>query len=216
MDRRERSGELLAALLAMQESWQAQVWTALPGIIQSFDPVKKTCVVQPAIMAQVMAEDGGKKWVQLPLLLDCPVQFAGGGGYTLTFPLQLGDECLVIFSSRCLDGWWQSGGIQAQVELRMHDLSDGFCIPGISSVPSVPANISINEVQLRSSDSELMVRVDNSPGAWEVEMKSRASSVKLSTGRVDITGTLYINGAEYLLHEHTGVMSGGADTGGVA
>lgn len=212
MDRRERSGELLAALLAMQESWQAQVWTALPGIIQSFDPVKKTCVVQPAIMAQVMAEDGGKKWVQLPLLLDCPVQFPGCAGYTLTFPLALGDECLVIFSSRCLDGWWQSGGVQAQVELRMHDLSDGFCLPGISSTPAVQGSISASEVHLRNAAGTRKLRLS----ATDLEMLTPGASVKLTDNRVDITGTLYINGNAYLAHEHTGVMSGGSNTGGVA
>src|SRR5260363_73502 len=49
--------------------------------------------------------------VELPLLGDVPVFFPRGGGCTLTFPVQKGDECVVVFASRCIDGWWQSGGV---------------------------------------------------------------------------------------------------------
>lgn len=211
MDRRERAGDLLAGLLAMQESWRGDIWTALPGIIQSFDPAKKTCMVQPAVKAQLMGLDGTTRWVALPLLLDCPVQFPGGGGYTLTFPLAQGDECLVVFASRCIDAWWQSGGIQPQAELRMHDLSDGFCIPGISSVPAVQPAISTSEVQLRSTDGARKVRISES----EVEIKTATSGVKCSADRVDITGDLWVNGKRYALHTHGGVTTGGGTSGGV-
>lgn len=141
------------------KSRQAGIWTALPGIIQSFDPVKMTCVVQPAIKAVLFAQDGSASDVALPLLLDCPVQFPSGGGFTQTFPLKEGVECLVVFASRCIDAWWASGGIQSQAEMRMHDLSDGFCIPGIRSVPNVIANISLTSTQLRSDDGSTFVDV---------------------------------------------------------
>src|SRR5206468_1066558 len=125
MDRRERSGDLLAGLLALQQSWAGELYVALPGLVQSFDPVKRTCVVQPAVKASIMTSDGSSRWDKMPLLLDCPVVFPGGGDVVLTFPLKLGDEVLVVFSDRCIDAWWQNGGLQNQAELRMHDLSDG-------------------------------------------------------------------------------------------
>lgn len=138
---------------------QATIWTALPGIIQSFNPTEMTCVVQPAIKAVIFSQDGSAVDVALPLLLDCPVQFPSGGGLVLTFPLTQGDECLVVFASRCIDAWWASGGIQAQAELRMHDLSDGFCIPGISSVPNVIPNISATSAQLRDKAGDTLIDV---------------------------------------------------------
>jgi hypothetical protein len=213
MDRRERSGDPLAALLAMQQGWQATIWTALPGIIQSFDPEKKTCVVQPALQARVESVERELSWVSLPLLLDCPVQFPSGGGVTLTFPLVAGDECLVVFASRCIDAWWQSGGIQTQAELRMHSLSDGFVIPGISSVPSVQPNISTEAAELRSTDGAQKVSLNPSTG--EVKMVTVGASVKVTPNRVDLDGELYINGAPYLGHGHIGVMVGGGNTGEV-
>jgi hypothetical protein len=69
----------------------------------------------------------------LPAAGGCSCRFPRGGGCTLTFPVKEGDECLVIFADRCIDFWWQSGGIQEPVDGRMHDLSDAFCIVGPQS-----------------------------------------------------------------------------------
>lgn len=138
---------------------QAQIWTALPCIIQSFNPVAMTCEVQPTINGIVRQQDGTSKEVKMPLLLDCPVFFPSGGGFTLTFPIKPGNECLVIFASRCIDAWWQQGGIQGQAELRMHDLSDGFCLPEVFSQPRVLSNVSTTATQLRSADGQTFVEV---------------------------------------------------------
>jgi hypothetical protein len=39
----------------------------------------------------------------------------------------------VIFADRCIDFWWQNGGVQEPVDDRVHDLSDAFCIVGPQS-----------------------------------------------------------------------------------
>lgn len=178
MDRRERSGDLLAGLLALQQTWAGELYVACPGLVQSFDAAKRTCVIQPAIKAQIMGEGGETKWVPLPLLLDCPVVFPGGGDCVLTFPLKQGDEVLVLFGDRCIDAWWQSGGIQAQAELRMHDLSDGYCIPGPSSIPKVEATISTTEATLRSRDGVTKVRLNPATHTVVVETSNAALTVK--------------------------------------
>ena len=213
MDRRERAGDALAAMIAYGEGLQAGIWTAMPGIIQSFNATQKTCVVQPAIKAQVLDAEGTTSWVALPLLLDCPVQFPSGGGLTLTFPLALNDECLVIFASRCIDAWWQSGGIQVQAELRMHDLSDGFVIPGVSSLVNVPASIATDAAELRNTAGTLKVRIK--PSTNELSVIAPGAQVKVSPNRVDIDGVLWINGLRYIDHVHSGVQAGGSNTGGV-
>jgi hypothetical protein len=202
--------------MSMLQGWQADVWTALPGIVQSYDPVAKTCTVQPTIQARVTAADGSKSWVSLPLLLDCPVYFPSGGGYTLTFPITAGDECLVVFSSRCIDAWWQSGGIDIQAATRMHDLSDGFVFAGISSTPHVQPNLSTNAVQLRNNAGTVYIEIDGTavkvvtPGSASIT----APSIAL-IGDVSITGALHNNGVNIgSTHVHGGVASGGSSTGG--
>lgn len=178
-------------LVAAQRSAQSKLWTALPGIIQSFSAQAMTCVVQPAIQAFVTTDDGAQVLTTLPLLLDCPVQFPAGGGCTLTFPVDAGDECLVVFSSRCIDSWWQSGGIQAQAELRMHDLSDGFALLGFRSQPRVIGNISLQAVQLRSDDADAFVEVNPSTHAINA---TTTGPMALTAPTVTINGNVQVNG----------------------
>jgi hypothetical protein len=174
MDRRERMKSDLVALNAAIRGERADIWTALPGILQSFDAAKMTCVVRPAIQAQLRQSDGTWIDANLPLLLDCPVIFPAGGGFALTFPLAAGDEGLVIFASRCIDSWWQSGGIQKQAELRMHDLSDGFFLPGCFSQPRKLANVNTAFPELRNADGSIKFEVT-------------ATGFKV-TGDLDVTG----------------------------
>lgn len=157
MDRRERVADAVEQFRSAFEGMQSEMWTSLPGIIDAVNFDKLTCSIQPGIMAQVTAQDGSTSWVELPLLLDCPIQFPCGGGFTLTFPVEQGDECLVVFSARCIDNWFAQGGetgpsglSRSQAELRMHDLSDGYCIPGIRNISRASAlECSSTDVQLR-------------------------------------------------------------------
>jgi hypothetical protein len=139
---------------------QSEIYTSLPCLIQSFNPAKRTVTAQPTIKAQAQNPDGSFQWIALPILPDVPVYFPEGGGVTLTFPIQSGDEALVVIANRCIDAWWQSGGIQVQADIRMHSLSDGFAFVGISSVPRVISNISTSRAQLRSNDGQAFVELD--------------------------------------------------------
>ena len=191
MDRRERAPDTLESLMVFGERLRSELWTALPGIIQSFNPAKQTCTVQPAIQAQVSDINGNLTWVNLPLLVDCPVFFPSGGGVLLTFPITQGDECLVIFASRCIDAWWQNSGTQPQAEFRMHDLSDGMVLPGFDSVPKVAPNISTAAAQLRNQAGNTYVEVA-SGGTVNI---NASASVTVTAPGVTVNGPTTINGA---------------------
>ncbi len=200
---------------------QSSVWTAIPGIVQAFDPASMTCTVQPAIKAVLFAQDGTASDVALPLLLDCPAQFPSGGGYSLTFPVAEGDECLVVFASRCIDAWFASGGVQPQAELRMHDLSDGFVLLGFRSLPRVLSNLNASGVELRSDDGTTKVGVDSgqivkitAPGGCNINGLVIDSSGNLTTpGNVsDSVRSMAQDRAIYDGHTHGGVTSGGSST----
>lgn len=199
MDRRERNTTGTDALLAAFQGLKAEIWNAMPGIIQSFDPAKMTVVVQPAIQALWRDPLGNQTWQTMPLCLDVPVMFPGGGGCTMTFPLVAGDECLLIFASRCIDAWWQSGGIGVQAEMRMHDLSDGFCLPGPRSQPRVLGGVSTDALQIRSDDGSAFIEVGVvAPHAISVQtggdVAVQAPNINL-TGNVVITGDVSVTGS---------------------
>ncbi len=138
MDRHQRVHNPAETLKLAMEWKQAQLWTALPGIVARYPGTAGyplTIDVQPTIMGLVTDSKGLNSWRQMPIIQDCPLQFQGGGGVTATFPVNAGDECLLIFSARAIDLWFVNGGIQEQVEPRMHNLSDGFALVGVRSVP---------------------------------------------------------------------------------
>lgn len=132
--------------------------TCLPGIIRSFDHETQTATVQPAIQ-QIFVERGA---VTLPLCVDVPVQFPSGGNFVLTFPVAPGDECLLVFSERAIDFWWDRGGVQLPAEYRLHDLSDAFAIMGVRSKPEAAriASVSTSAAELRTKNGTTVLRID--------------------------------------------------------
>ncbi|EMX2782454.1 hypothetical protein AAGT70_005687 [Klebsiella variicola] len=183
---------------------------SMPGIIQSFDPDAVTAVVQPAIKGVELDESGADVSVNIPLLVDIPVVFPRGGGCTLTFPVKAGDECLVIFADRCIDFWWQSGGIQEPVDERMHDLSDAFCIVGPQSQAKKIGGISTSAVELRSDDGETKLSLNPASGAINGTAPGgfNLNGLKiLSDGRLQL-----VDGSIVDKHTHGGVEPGGSST----
>lgn len=198
MDRKERINDLSETLIAALRGWQADIWSAMPGIIQSVDFAKQSCVVQVAVQMGVQDLETGETSLQsISPLLDCPLFFPHGGSMSITFPVAAGDECLVVFASRCIDGWWQSGGVQPQSLFRMHDLSDGFVLAGFRSNGKVISGISSTKLQIRSADGNNLVEVDpvgnhvNVVAAGEVNVT--APGINLN-GNVIISGSLIVDG----------------------
>jgi hypothetical protein len=139
-----------AQRLAMEGN-QAGIWTAMPCIVQSVDLTKMTLSCVIAIQGRMEDQNGLLSFVNISPIQDVPIVFPSAGGFTITMPIAVGDEVLVLFAARCIDSWWQNGGFgNVPMEYRMHDLSDGFAIPGPKSVPRAIASISATDLQIRN------------------------------------------------------------------
>lgn len=184
------------------------VRVAMPGIIQSFDATEQTVTVQCAIREKINM-DGNLSWQEIPLLLDVPIIFPRAGNYILTMPIQAGDECLVVFGDSCMDAWWQSGGVQNQIDCRRHDLSDGYAIVGLYSQPRRITNYSTNTAQLRNISGSAYVELSGN------DVNIVGGNVTISATSVTIGGSTTIDGRSFMGHSHTGVQTGGGSTGGV-
>jgi Phage protein Gp138 N-terminal domain len=185
MDRIQLVNDAQAATIYALDGRQARLWTAMPCIIVSVNSTKLTCVAQPAIQGIVTNDDGIDNYVNLPLLVDVPICFPSAGGFMLTLPMVPGDEVLVVIASRCIDAWWQSGGIGVPMEARMHDLSDGFAIPGPRSLPKaalVAGGISPTNVQLR-----------NDLGTTYIEITPTGMINLVAPGTVNVTTPAEVN-----------------------
>lgn len=177
MERAERLNNPLEAQQAAFDGLQARIWTALPGIVTAFDPAAMTVSVQPAVMGSIRDEAGKSASCSMPLLVDVPVVFPCGGGFSLTYPVKLGDEALVVFACRCIDGWWQTGASVPPPDSRMHDLSDGFAIVGPrSQAKKLDPAVDAENVQLRTDDGEASITLKPD---YTIEAKNPQARVAL-------------------------------------
>jgi Phage protein Gp138 N-terminal domain len=231
MDRTQLLNDAEAATIYALDGRQARIWTAMPCIVQSVDFDQMTITAQPAIMGVQTNGDGTTENINMPLLVDVPLCFPSAGGFLLTLPISSGDEVLVILASRCIDSWWQSGGVGVAPELRMHDLSDGFALPGPRSLPNVVSAISPVNAQLRNDSGTTYLEITPTglinlvaPAGVTVEGNLAITGGLTVTGNVvgdlTITGNVVVDGEvtagaiPLTTHVHTGVQTGGGHTGG--
>lgn len=171
------------AQLQALEGLQAKMWTALPGVVVNVNLAAQTCSVQPTIQGVVLDAQNNEQNVNLPVLPDVPILFPRTAGFALTLPVGVGDEVLVVFSSRAIDSWWQSGGIGAPIEARMHSLSDGFAILAPTSQPKKLANVQADGIELRNADRSVFIKVSaagiSSKGPWVHEGPFSADGISL-------------------------------------
>ncbi len=227
MDRRERFEDMIEALRLAIEGAQAEIWTSLPGIVQSYDPDAQTVAVQPAIKVRAFSPDEDpplpgavlelNNWwtVTLPVIVDVPVAFPNGGGFSMTFPIQAGDECMLIFSCRPIDNWWAQGGVQKAGLSFMHDLSDAVAFFGPRSQPRRLANVDPANVEIRTDAGD--VKIEVTPTDINI---TATGKVTLNAPEVDVANGGAVNTlvnqlfkATFDGHIHTGV-TGGAGTSG--
>jgi phage baseplate assembly protein gpV len=65
-----------------------------------------------------------------------------------------------MFASRCIDYWWQQGGVQLPIDARMHHLSDAFAFVGVmSQARLLTSGASATTTQLRSDDGGTFVEL---------------------------------------------------------
>lgn len=237
MDRRELQNNPQELWRIAMAALQANLWTALPGVVTAFNSANMTVAVQPVINGRATNPDQTYTYIQMPILLDCPLIWPRGGGATMTFPIVIGDECLVVFSSRCIDSWWSQGWLSGTaanpnngnnpLELRMHNLSDGFCFVGPKSKPNANTfTYDTTDVCITSDDGQVFVKVNpiahtvtaTAPGGINLNGVTIDSSGNLVSPATITASTDVVQGSggsaiSLKNHVHSGVQTGGGDTG---
>lgn len=227
----ERSPDQLLIIQDAIRAELAKFWSAMPCEVESYDAEAVTVNVQPLIKIPISKQDGSIETVQLPLLQDVPVMFPCAGGFTITHPINKGDECFVIFADRCIDLWWQSGGIQNPFDMRKHDLSDGFAFFRPQSQVKKISGISTKNLEIRNDVNSCKIQITPAgeirfigtkaifecPVEMQKTMQVVGSATMQSglgvTGKSNLSGGANISGIEFNSHTHGGVKSGGEDSG---
>lgn len=197
---------------------QSNIYTALPAKVISFDGHTVNCQV---MINRVVAN--GQE-ITIPPLVDVPAQFPHAGGFCITVPIKAGDEGLVIFSSRCIDGWFASGNASKPLDNRINDLSDGFFIVGCNSVPNKIPDFYHDGVSMQTDDGSTHIRLTNGTiyikGNIEHEGNTnQIGSYNQTDGNTNSSGTITAQdvktnrGIDLNTHTHVGVQSGNSTTG---
>lgn len=203
MDQRERYLDEPEGIRLALSALQSRLWTALPCVVTAFPCASGISEMmldcQPTIAGTVLNAQGSFDTLKMPLLINVPISWAGGGGVTLTFPIKPGDECLVVFASRCIDSWWQRGALAGVLSVppdqRMHNLSDGFAIVGVRSLPREYA---VNPLYAELSTDDGLAAIALNPLTHEIRVQTEVGSVNVvaDTGNVNVVtgGSINMNG----------------------
>jgi len=152
----------------------SNVHTSLPGIIVSFDPILNKASVQPALNKKF---DTGE--MTMPILENVPIIFPSSGNFSMTFPINVGDYVLLVFSERSLDLWKSVGGQVTPNDPRKFSLSDAIAIPGLMPLTENSTNDNQDFV-IKFADSEIRI----SPNG-DIQIKT-ASKVAVGNQLVEL------------------------------
>jgi hypothetical protein len=170
---------------------------------------EKTLDVQPVINRVVDGES-----VKLPVFVEVPPVTLQGGGSYLAMPVSVGDYCLLVFTERCFDRWYQGKDEQPPAEMRMHDYSDGFAIVGVNPLQaaiSLPSIIRIEGTVDAVGDWKIDGKLTVT-GAIVCEDSISAGGDILADGDVTGTDCLTVAGVSLGNHLHP-TTAPGANTG---
>lgn len=197
------------------------VSTSVPGHVLSFDPVLQRAQVRIGI--QKVTVNGNT--VSPPPIADVPVLFPGGTQFTVTHQINPGDEGLIVFSQRCIDGWKQTGGVATNPLARFHDTHDAFFIPGFRPLSTRISDFANDGIRMQSRDGSKHVWIKSS---GDIELSNGPATFKMQPdGKIVINGACIINPDGTIEapnvtfnnisgkdHKHTDVVSGGQTSGG--
>lgn len=197
-----------------------RVYTCAPGHIITFDPALQRAQVRIGI--ESVDRNGATS--QLPPIADVPVLFPGGTQFTTIHQINPGDEGLIVFSQRCVDGWKQTGGVANNPLARFHDTHDAFFIPGFRPLSTRISGFANDGIRMQSRDGIKHVWIKSS---GDIELTNGPGSFKMQPdGKIVINGTCIINPDGTIEapnvtfanisgkdHKHTGVVSGNQTSG---
>jgi len=128
---------LVDALDLFLQSRLRGVHTCLPGTIEKYyGHDKRKAVVKVGVKLQTAKGD----ILSIPPIDGVPVVFPSSGKFTLKYPLNKGDGCMIIFSEEGI-GAWLKGDTEVNADsLARFALTDAICVPGLWSFKTVPSS----------------------------------------------------------------------------
>lgn len=199
----ERADEGISEMLKLVlDEYRKSVFTSIPAIVESYDPVTKRADLQPTPLTAFIDGTLGA----MPILPNVPVLLPSGGGYCISLPIKRGDTVLVVFCQRGIKNFKKTYGLE-EPSGGVLDVNSPVAIPCFGALSISPSA----GISLQKEDGSVKVEVlDGS-----VKMTTTGGSMELSSsGDVECSGIVKAADFEttdgYTLkgHKHTGASSG--------
>lgn len=170
------------------QSSNRQIHTALPASIVSYDAPSNRAAVKP--FGNYKTRD--YRNIPYPIIYDVPVIFpvGNGGKVGMTFPVNPGDGCLLVFAESQLDDFLTGGDSS---DIRDHDMRDAICIPGLYSEQATTSKASQSDVCIYNGGT--MIRISD-------------GAINITGARLTIDGDVIAGGVSLGKHTHTGDSGG--------
>ena len=181
----------------------------IPARVVAFDRAQNRVQVQPLIKMVTTSGD----LVSRSNVASVPVFQLSGGGFVLNFPLKSGDYGWLKANDRDISLFLQSYSEEKPNTFRKHSFEDGVFFPDIMRGYTIASEDSDNVV-LQNYDGSVRISL------FENKVKITAPTIEMNTTTLAVTGTItagvdvITNGISLKTHLHSGVMSGGSNTGG--
>jgi phage baseplate assembly protein gpV len=222
-----RNIELLNIIIANKI---ADMHICMPAKILEYDYTKQKAKVQPALNQKY--NDG--EVIELPAIYNVPVIHPASGGASITFPVNINDTVLLVFSEKSLEEWLSNGEQVTPDDPRQNNLTDAIALLGLNPFSKTsPAennedlllSYSGSKIRFKNKGSHLLeIESENIEiiGAKEIKLNSSTevkivspTEIKIEAPEIKLNGDVKINNQLYDNHTHTGVTSGPSNTGPV-
>ena len=156
--------------------------------------------------------------IDMPLFKDVPPIFMQGGSSFETWPIAVGDYCLLFIAETCIDRWYLGEDDQAPNEDRHFDYSDSFALVGINPLASAKT---IPEVITSEGDKHITGNYTHIGNTLQTGDTTQTGNViqignYTLTGTLNVTGDIVLNGVSLSSfvssHTHGGVTTGVGNT----
>lgn len=152
------------------------------GTIVSFDPATQFAVVKLACNLVNPTADSNYRNVDGLTLVDVPVEFPRCGGFSLTFPVGPGDDCIVDFYESGITHWLYENrrdykvvkGRPEAAAIRKFSRTDASCRVSLGNKATAIGGFNTDGLELRNADGSQKI-VFHSSG--QIELKTSANFV---------------------------------------
>lgn len=195
--------------------------------VESFNPDMQT--VQATILypwSKLQKQSSGAYetvWPQYPLIVDAPVIIFRGGDWALTFPISVGDECLILFNDRDMDNWFAGGQSAPVASGRLHAFTDALALIGPRSSGNVLSSYDTTRAVLANGETmvgvgETLIKIANATTTLNTLLQSLITAIngiKVDPGTFQVSGTPVTGQGEVATASQSALSSIASDISGL-